>query len=30
LSDGSTMPAIDPLVTIRPAGGLRLRVTRRG
>ena len=28
--DGSGVPATDPLVTIRPAGGLRLRITRRG
>ena len=28
--DGSGVPATEPLVTIRPAGGLRLRVTRRG
>lgn len=26
----SGMPGIDPLVTIRPAGGLRLRINRRG
>lgn len=29
LPDGAGIPAIDPLVTIRPAGGLRLSVTRR-
>ena len=29
LPDGSGVPATEPLVTIRPAGGLRLQVTRR-